>query len=203
MLRLDLLLRPRSAGTAGAHLPLAPLVPLVPLAPLALLALAASLSGCAYQTRPPNAPERVPLPAEVAPADLTIDGKGEVSPETAEDVRVELGKVLSAAHARGGRAGRLEVHVALEGRRDAYDAIRTDGLAVIGLFPAPFGMVTEHEWLSVDVVVTTPSGERLVGHGAADATGGLWAPARRKALALALERALVDASLRASTRGGG
>jgi hypothetical protein len=151
------------------------------------------LSGCAYQTRTPNVLCAVPVPAS---AEITvIDEVRPLDAATEGDVRREAAWILARTRSPGASTGRMRARVVLEDRRDVYDAMREDGFAFVGLLPAPLGLVTGRERLAIDVVVETDDAV-YEGRGEAEQVGGIYAPARRKALALALERALVDASLR-------
>jgi hypothetical protein len=47
--------------------------------------------------------------------------------------------------------------------------------------------------LSVDITITR-DGRTFVGHGSADKRGSIYAPARKRALAVALDQALASAS---------
>jgi hypothetical protein len=58
--------------------------------------------------------------------------------------------------------------------------------------PAPFGLVLERERLAVELRMDV-GGKTLVGRGAANELGSLYSSARRKALAVALRRALAAA----------
>lgn len=157
----------------------------------------AGLGGCAYRTRPTNVPEGLTLPAAASDVSVTVrSGAASVDADEEASVRAETERVVRDATTRRPRAGHLNVVVDLQLRATAYDVIRRDGLAVIGLAPAPLGMITERERLGLEVTFTDEGGRVHRGRGAADVTGGIYAPARRKALALALERALVDAATR-------
>jgi len=68
-----------------------------------------------------------------------------------------------------------------------------DGIALWFLvWPMLGGMVTAREHVGVDVVVTS-HGRLLRGHGEAEKEGSIYAPAQKRALAVALGRALRDA----------
>ena len=103
-----------------------------------------------------------------------------------------LGKAARARPAASGRA-RVRVRIDLERRSSIYDAMRKDGIAFVALLGAPLGLVIDNEKLSVDLTVES-AGRTFTGHGAAEKLGSLYAPARRRALAVALDRALADAS---------
>ena len=88
---------------------------------------------------------------------------------------------------------RASSHVTLEERADYLDnALRQDGFAVMGILPLPLGFTYEQAKLSVDVEVER-NGQTFRGHGTAEKMGGIYAPARRRALAVALDRALASA----------
>jgi hypothetical protein len=87
----------------------------------------------------------------------------------------------------------VRVRVVLEERRGIDDAIYEDGIAVIAYLPALFGAYTGRERLSVDITLET-GGSSFRGSGSAEKLGSLYAPARRRALAVALDNALADAS---------
>lgn len=115
---------------------------------------------------------------------------------TVAEVRAETAAILDRASiARGGSpAGRVRVRVELVERRDyASEALQQDGFAIFGLWPVIVGMVSEREKLSVDVTIDD-AGRTLEGHGTSEKLGGLYAPARRRALAVALDTALADAA---------
>jgi len=80
------------------------------------------------------------------------------------------------------------------GATDSYlSALRHDGMALwFVIWPMLGGMVTEREHVGVDVVVTS-HGRLLRGHGEADKQGSIYAPAQKRALAVALNRAIRDA----------
>lgn len=157
----------------------------------------ALVGGCAYRTRPANVPEDLTLPAAASDVTVTVrSGARAVDADVEASVRAETERAVRDATTKRPRAGHLDVAVELELSASAYDAIRRDGLAVVGLAPAPLGMVIDRERLQLEVTFEDGTGRVRRGHGAADVTGGIYAPARRKALALALERALVDAATR-------
>ena len=66
-------------------------------------------------------------------------------------------------------------------------------MAILGMWPILFGMTYESETVSVDVAITARDGRTLVGHATAEKAGSLFAKARRRAIAAALDRALADA----------
>lgn len=64
----------------------------------------------------------------------------------------------------------------------------------MGILPLPLGLTYEQAKLSVDVEVEVErNGQTFRGRGAAEKMGGSYAPARRRALAVALDRALASA----------
>jgi hypothetical protein len=174
--------------------------------------LATALAGCAYRTPPTHVPHRLAdaVPASVAPGDVTVvDATGDVDPETVASVRQDTARILARTDPRGrtiARDARMSVHVELLDRRDASDSLREDGFAIFGLWPVVFGMICERQKLAVDVTIEH-GGQRLVGHGTAEKLGGIYAPARRRALAVALDEALANAARGAEGRptaaGGG
>jgi hypothetical protein len=67
--------------------------------------------------------------------------------------------------------------------------------SVACVFPALMGTVGGYTTLAVDVTVETDTGT-YIGHGRATKWGGLYAPAFKRALAVALDEALATASAR-------
>ncbi len=133
------------------------------------------LSGCAYRTPAVNAPTAVAL------ADVRVDG---ASPD---EVRVELVEVLAPDVNADASA---KVHVVVEQRRDVFDAMRDDGMAAMLLLFAPFGAYTGHARVAVAVDVSR-DGITTSTHATESRFGSAYAPAMRRALAAALDRALV------------
>lgn len=167
-------------------------------APLLLVALAPLVVGCAYRTPATRVPAALStaVPATVAPIDVSVsDASGALDAPTAAAVREQAARLLAEAARSGvpGADARVHVHVELLERRDASDSLRQDGFAIFGLWPVVFGMVCERQKLAVDVEVES-GGRTLEGHGTADKLGGIYAPARRRALAVALNEALADAA---------
>ncbi|MDI1475617.1 hypothetical protein [Polyangium sp. y55x31] len=167
--------------------------------PPLLLALALGTVGCAYRVPPTH----VPPPLAFSAADLDVDeimivdhDPTSVDTGTPADLWQDTVNILGdAARARptpSGRA-RVRVRIDLERRSSVYDAMRKDGIAFVSLFFAPLGLVIDNEKLSVDVTVEQ-GGRTYEGHGSAEKLGSMYAPARRRALAVALDRALADAS---------
>jgi hypothetical protein len=142
-------------------------------------------AGCAYRTPPVHAPDALPIEvAEVTASD----------PAAAEELRHDTESILArATKGRAGEPARVRVHVMLEDEYNWVDAaMRKDGMALFGAWPVLFGMTTARQDVSVDVTVEM-RGCTLWGHGSARREGGIYAPARRRALAVALDRALADA----------
>ena len=158
----------------------------------------ALVTGCAFRTPKVVMPASIPAiaAAELDVADVTFtDPEGASDPETTAAARCDITSILiRAAKARPATTGaaRFRVRVVLQDRHDIYDSMRVDGLAVIGFLFAPFGMVLEREHLSVELTLES-GGQTLVGHGSANESGSIYVSARRKALAIALRRALTDA----------
>ncbi len=159
------------------------------------LAFAFALTGCAYRIPETHVPTPIADEVATSPIDITVDAaRGEVDSKTAQSVRDDTVAILAGAGARPRDAGaRMHVHVRLVARRDANDALNEDGFAVFGLWPVVFGMVCERQELTVDVTIDA-DGRAITGHGAAEKLGGIYAPARRRALAVALDAALADAA---------
>jgi hypothetical protein len=163
------------------------------------LACLVLLSACAYRTPAVDVPDTVPPIAarELAIDTVTVTDAGqEVAPEVALDVRCEVSRlILGAVRERGAQAGRarVDVRVDLESGRSVYDSMREDGLAAITLLGAPFGLVMARQELAVEVTIHAP-GSTLIGRGRASRLGSIYAPARRRALAAALDQALAVAT---------
>ncbi|MDI3288562.1 hypothetical protein [Polyangium sp. 15x6] len=165
---------------------------------LLLLAVALGAAGCAYRAPPTHVPPSLAFSA----ADLDVDEivivdhdptRETQSPaDTWQDTVQILGKAARSGPATAGRA-RVRVRIDLERRSSIYDAMRKDGIAFMGMLGALFGLVIDNEKLSVDVTVER-DGRTFKGHGSAEKLGSMYAPARRRALAVALDRALADAS---------
>jgi hypothetical protein len=119
-----------------------------------------------------------------------------MDPEADADVRVKTAKILADA-ARKSRSGDGPAVVRVKVSLGEYvnDSGRYVAEMALGfwLLAAPAGLTYDRQALSVDLAVTR-GGRTFSGHGEAESRGGLYAPARKRALALALDRALADAA---------
>jgi hypothetical protein len=166
-----------------------------------------SASGCAYRTPAAHLPPAIPAiaPGALDVSDVTVvDARGPIDDETVAHVQRDTAAILvRAANERVGPAAGggavVHAHVTLEERANFLDnAMREDGFAVMGILPVPFGIKYEQAKLSVDVEVER-NGQIFRGHGTAEKMGGIYARARRRALAVALDRALASATPCAET----
>jgi hypothetical protein len=172
-------------------------------APRSLLLLAAcAVTGCAFRTPTPYLPRQIAGDAR-PPAHLQVTSievrtrEGVVDPETAAAVRAETAKILADAARKsstGDGPATVRVTVSLgKYTDDNAPAFRRDGFAFLGwMVIAPAGLTYEHQALSVDVTVTR-GGLTFTGHGEAEMEGSIYARARKRALAVALDRALAKA----------
>ena len=170
------------------------------LAPL-LLALAAA--GCAFRTPTPHVPAAIagdaPPPANLKVAAVDVVARsGKIDVETAAAVRAQTAKILADAarkSATGDGLAEVRVTVSLGEHVDYADhSMKQDGIAVFGwLLMLPAGVKFERQELAVDVVIAR-DGRTFTGHGEADKEGSIYARARKRALAVALDRALADAA---------
>jgi hypothetical protein len=166
---------------------------------LPMLFLAAT--GCAFRTPTPSLPPAIagegPPPArlEVAFIDV-VSTKGTLDPADAEEVRARTAKIF-ADTARKSRSGdgpaMLRVKVSLGEYVDDTGRYLASMALGFWLLAAPAGLAYDRQALSVDLAITR-GGRTLSGHGEAESRGGLYAPARKRALAFAIDRALADAA---------
>ncbi|MBL9028082.1 MAG: hypothetical protein JNL21_38175 [Myxococcales bacterium] len=165
--------------------------------------VAALSAGCAFRTPTPELPEEL-VGSRHGPAQLDVtevavtDSAGDVDSETQAAVRTQTVKILEDAARKsttGGAPSLVRVSVVLDEHHDyAASAVATDGLAVFAWFLlAPAGVTFDRQSLWVEVEVDS-AGRRFVGRGHADREGSIYAPARKRALAVALSRALADAA---------
>jgi hypothetical protein len=165
--------------------------------------VAALSAGCAFRTPTPNLPESLAGtrngPAQLDVTEVAVaDSTGELDAETRAAVRAQTVKILEDAARKsetGGAPAVVRVSVVLDEHKDyAASAMATDGFAVFAWFLlAPAGVTFDRQSLSVEVEVDS-EGRRFVGSGRADMEGSIYAPARKRALAVALSRALADAA---------
>jgi hypothetical protein len=158
--------------------------------------------GCAFRTPTPNVPPVIAgsasPPAHLRVSEVTVvSDEGNVDPETVGAVRDQTVKILADAARKsstGGGSANVRVRVHLGEYTDSVEtAMHVDGLAVIGYFMAPAGLTFERQKLSVDVAIER-GGRAFTGHGEADKEGSIYARARKRALAVALDEALSDAA---------
>lgn len=160
-----------------------------------LLILVLAATGCAYRTPKVDVPPTIPEgPLEVAEVSV-VDLATPVSPETTAEITRDAERILARANRThpAGDATRVRVKVELgEEYSWVNSALSRDGMAILGMTPILFGMTTGSQAVKVDVSFES-NGRTLNGHGEAKKDGGLYVPARRRALAAALDRALADA----------
>ncbi len=154
----------------------------------ALLALA---TGCAYRTPNVALPPEVPAIEQTA---VSVEAKDELDAETIAELRGKTEQLLArASRSRTGHA-RVCVRVVVEKDTDALtDAMHTDGMAAMAVPALLLGTSFQRARVAVDVAVETEDGRMLRGRGEAEKDGSLYAAARKRALAVALDRALADA----------
>jgi hypothetical protein len=160
-----------------------------------------AMFGCTYRTPDVHLPAAFPgFRADALElSSVVVHAHGqEVSSETAFNVRRTVREMLVDAasdRATSSQATRVTVRVDVQRSEDwVYNAGRTDGCgAVPFVFAAPTGTKIEDEALSVEVEIET-NGRHFWGRGDAHKDGSLYAPARRRALAVALDEALANAA---------
>jgi len=146
------------------------------------LAVLLVLTGCAFRSATVAAPE----PLHVTHVAVRAGSNREDTQAAYERTRKML-KTSKRAEAEA------SVAVDLGKTNDYLGFLSQDGIALWFLvWPMLGGMVTEREHVGVDVVVTS-HGRLLRGHGEAEKEGSIYAPAQKRALALALGRAIRDA----------
>lgn len=166
----------------------------------ALPILAVAVTGCAFRTPTPTVPRAIAGDA-LPPAHLqvaSVDVRGAADPEAAAAVRAQTAKILADAARKSSTGdGPATVHVTVslgEYVDELARAVYHDGFAYLGwIVGAPAGLTYEHQELSVDLVIER-GGRTFTGHGEAEKDGSIYARARKRALAVALDRALADAA---------
>ena len=179
---------------------------------LGSLLLASSTAACVYRTPQAHVPESIPvfsaIDVEGSTAEVTTVEGLALQPDAEQKIRRDLAEALASAGKRrraapgdeqAGERGkaRFHAHVHVQEEIPWDAAINKDGIAVVSLLAFPFGIINTRERLTVDVTVQS-GGWSFTGHGAADKFGSIYSPALKRALAVALDRALADAS----THGG-
>jgi hypothetical protein len=154
--------------------------------------------GCAYRTPEVHVPASMPAldPGAITVHEISVvDGVGDpVSETVAADVADDAADILEdAANECGSRTdpGRVRMHVVLE--ESWVFPVREMGTGTLFAFGGLAGMQIDHQTLSIELEVDS-GGRTFRGRGAAAIGGSLYAPARRRALALAIDRALAQAS---------
>jgi hypothetical protein len=165
--------------------------------------LALAVAGCSFNTPTPTVPRAIagdgapPARLDVSSVDV-VATTGTVDAKTAAAVRAQTTKILADAARKSGTGdGHARIHVKVS-LGDSLDYVardmRQDGLALMfWAFAAPYGLNFGRQALSIDIAVTR-SGRTFAGHGEAQKGGSIYAPARKRALAFALDRALADAA---------
>ncbi len=161
-------------------------------------------SGCAYRTPPVNVPPAMPpIGAHQLEADVTVvDGDTPLPEEVVFDVRKRTDELLrsAAARRRGSEHARVRVHVVIQDEVNGLArAMSHDGMAALAAPTLLLGFAYERATIAVDVRIETDDGCAFTGHGEAEKDGSIYARARRRALAAALDRALTAAALDAGT----
>jgi hypothetical protein len=167
----------------------------------AKLAALLLIPGCAYRVPVPQEAERVPSVAadDLMAATVTVsDGTQSLASADVLDIAAHTRELLASAveeAAAGSSSARVTVVIAIdESHSYAESALSQDGIAIFGLLPALFGMVIEEATISADVTFEK-GGLVYHGHETAALEGSLFARARRRALAAALDRALASATV--------
>lgn len=148
-----------------------------------------ALSACAYRTPPVHAPSELPG-FEVT--DVTVvDHVG-----TGDDAKVKERTLDLLGHAAKPGAARASVRVSIADHEDnIYSrSLSQDGCAVLGMVGVPAGQIIDRESVVVDVSIVEPDGTTHRGWAVAEKYGSLYAPASKRALAAALDKALADAA---------
>jgi len=158
----------------------------------AFLAAAALLaSGCAYRTPNVTLPPEVPA---IEPSAVSVEGADDLDPDTVADLRGKTEQLLAHASRRHTGHARVCVHVVLEKDVDALsNAMHQDGMAAMAVPALLLGTSFQYARVAVDLAIETEDGRVLYGRGEATKDGSLYAAARKRALAVALDRALADA----------
>ncbi|HEY8076204.1 MAG TPA: hypothetical protein VIF62_18895, partial [Labilithrix sp.] len=148
------------------------------------------ITGCAYRTPNVALPPEVPSVEEAA---VSVEGADDLDPDTVSDLESKTRQLLARASRRrapDSRHARVCVHVVVEKDVDALsNAMHTDGMAAMAVPALLLG--TTFQWAHVDVelAIETDDGRVLYGRGEAEKNGSLYAAARKRALAVALDRA--------------
>jgi hypothetical protein len=168
---------------------------------------ALTVSGCAYGTPTPRFSTSVPrfssVDVEASEVVLHDDG-ADLAPEEATTARQELADLFEAStrpRPETPTPARFRAKVTLDSKKGviymAFGGCAVAGLVILA--PATCGLyfvlggVGSARTAHVEVALETPQGV-VVGEGDGYGSGGLYANARRRALAEALERAMANAA---------
>ena len=173
-----------------------------PFVVLSFVTIAAT--GCAFRTPTPDVPSVIggdeqDAPSKVDVARVAVSSRVlTLDTDEIANVREETAKILRDAAAKADSGGAqliVRADVDLGAYRDyASESMRDDGMAVFGwLFMWPAGTQFEQQALTVTLTIER-DGRTFRGLGAADVGGSVYAPARKRALAIAIDRALADAA---------
>ena len=147
-------------------------------------------SGCAYRTPPVHAPSELPG-FEVS--DVTVFDHVGAGDE--EKVRERTLDLLRHAAKPGAARASVRVSIADHDPNIYSRSLAQDGCAVMGMIGVPAGQVIDRESVVVDVSIIEPDGNVHRGWAVAEKHGSLYAPASKRALAAALDKALADAAM--------
>ncbi len=126
------------------------------------------------------------------------DGTEGVEGEVLDSLRHQTVDFLKHAAKKRGMAGGHAAHIrvrvdVLEHEDDIYvNALQQDGCAFFGMTGVPFGQIISRERLDVGLTLEV-DGQSFTGRASVQKYGSLYAPAGRRALASALDQALLDA----------
>ncbi len=158
--------------------------------------------GCAYRTPVVHVPASVTEAPLESPEITAEDLDARPDAEAIDAAKADATRMLALAPGAptGEKPGHLRVHVSLGAHSSFYEsggrAMSRDGCAAIGALPLYASTLAgvAHESRTVTVEVTLERAGRTA-HGQATVTkrGSLYAPARRRAIAAALDLALARA----------
>jgi hypothetical protein len=167
-----------------------------------LLVLSLGATACAFRTPAVTVPPAIAgdgqPPARVTVAWVHVDSTaGKVDRETDDDIQDRTIRILEEA-AKKSRTGdgpaEFRVKVVLGPEQRDLPRLRNDGIALMPLLPLFLaGVIYERQSVAVSVAIRR-DGHTFTGRGEAWKDGSLYASARTRALAVALDRALADAA---------